>query len=276
MKSRALLIWFLAPFGAGVAFAQSAPPSDPGVVTFHPAASAATITLGDTIESLWPIIAPVNPPAPFTFTRGTHLRIEVPVADVPNATVRWYKGDTPLAEASAVLDLPSVSTADSGGYRAVVIGADGLVKRSTATASVLIDATGPALLNVSTRARLSADQPYILTGFVVQPGASATMVLVRAVGPALAQFGISDPLAAPHLRVRDASGHALASWPGGWPLTLFPANSPAASVGAFPLPAGGKDIESIYTLSPGAYTAEVSSADGGAGTVLLEVYQLPM
>ena len=37
-----------------------------------------------------------------------------------------------------------------------------------------------------------------------------------------------------------------------------------------------KDLERVYLLSPGAYTAKVSSADAGSGTVLLEVYQLPL
>jgi hypothetical protein len=48
-----------------------------------------------------------------------------------------------------------------------------------------------------------------------------------------------------------------------------------AQTGAFPLPAGSKDAALVVTLSPGAYTAQVSGAAGTTGTALVEVYEVP-
>jgi hypothetical protein len=45
--------------------------------------------------------------------------------------------------------------------------------------------------------------------------------------------------------------------------------------GAFALTAGSADSAMVITLPPGAYTAEVSGADGGTGVALVEIYELP-
>jgi len=37
----------------------------------------------------------------------------------------------------------------------------------------------------------------------------------------------------------------------------------------------GQDAALVVTLAPGAYTAQVTGKDGGAGLVLLEVYGVP-
>jgi hypothetical protein len=48
-----------------------------------------------------------------------------------------------------------------------------------------------------------------------------------------------------------------------------------SQAGAFSLAAGSADSAMVLTLPPGAYTAEVSGADGGAGIALVEIYELP-
>jgi hypothetical protein len=47
------------------------------------------------------------------------------------------------------------------------------------------------------------------------------------------------------------------------------------SVGAFTLSSLNSDTALIANLLPGAYTFEVSSASGGTGVVLGEVYEIP-
>jgi hypothetical protein len=89
---------------------------------------------------------------------------------------------------------------------------------------------------------------------------------VRAVGPTLATFGITNALAAPTLTII-GNGPAFA-WTG--------SNEPVVQsistvVGAFPLPAGSKDAALFLTLNPGSYIVEVG---GGAGEVLLEIYHV--
>ena len=121
------------------------------------------------------------------------------------------------------------------------------------------------LRNVSSRMTLTSGQTG-LSGFVVA-GASPRRVLVRAIGPSLAQFGVANAAANPVLTV--LKGGTIRGTNSGWGGT--PALVTAFStVGAFALPATSKDAAIILTLEAGAYTAQIT-ADAG-GEVLLEVY----
>ncbi|MBC7366388.1 MAG: hypothetical protein H7343_06170 [Undibacterium sp.] len=46
-------------------------------------------------------------------------------------------------------------------------------------------------------------------------------------------------------------------------------------MGAFPLPPGSKDAALVVALPAGGYTVQVSGADGGTGTAIVEIYELP-
>lgn len=279
MKSKTFLLFALLCGVPGLALADDGPIA---AITVRPTTTATTITLGDAppLFAQPSLIFPVAlPTAPLTVQRGTHLQIVMPVDGVTNPVVTWYKDGKPLSYTGAVLDIPTVSVADSGGYSANVRDAAGTTTKGSDTANVLVTDKGAALINLSTRARLNAAQPTLLTGFVVQPGPAKALLLVRAIGPALAQFGVTDPLAAPQLTILDSKGHEVARWDSGSVIFIMPpgtSTSTPAQVGAFPLPPGSKDIERTYWLPPGSYTAQVSSADGGSGTVLLEVYQFPL
>jgi len=48
-----------------------------------------------------------------------------------------------------------------------------------------------------------------------------------------------------------------------------------ARTGAFLIPSGTRDAVVMKPFVPGSYTAQVTSADGSAGTVLLEIYEVP-
>ncbi|HEY1109567.1 MAG TPA: hypothetical protein VGE76_13060, partial [Opitutaceae bacterium] len=128
------------------------------------------------------------------------------------------------------------------------------------------------LINVSARGPVTAARPLI-GGFVLH-GQGTRTILIRAVGPALASFGVAGALAAPSLRV--LSGERILASNTGWS-TADPAllRTTAARVGAFPLPEGSRDSALLVTLPAGAYTAQAGTADGAGGTVLLEVYEVP-
>lgn len=126
----------------------------------------------------------------------------------------------------------------------------------------------PRFVNISSRVHLTAGQTAI-AGFVVT-GSTAKKMLVRAVGAGLAEFGVSDPLADPHLTVYDSSRTAIAS-NAGWADDPQIAAADSA-VGAFSLTPGSTDAALVVTLPPGAYTAQVTSRTGGS--VLMEVYDL--
>lgn len=272
MKTR--LLPLLAVLFAAPVFAQTTTTTPVGIVGTA-AATTVTIALGTPVF----FIMPVPPQPPITVIRGAHIQFVVAPSNLPNPVVTWYKDGKLLAATGTTLDIPTATFSDSGSYSASAHDASSTVLTwGSASASVLVTNAGQRLRNVSTRARIDANQPTFLTGFVVEPGPSRTMVLVRAVGPTLTTFGVADALAAPKLRVNDASGREITPYTG--LLSIDGVNYPnvvssAAAVGAFPLPTGGKDVAQLYLLGPGAYTAQVSSADGGSGTALLEIYEVP-
>ena len=112
------------------------------------------------------------------------------------------------------------------------------------------------------------------TGFVVS-GKMSNRVLVRAVGPGLAKFGISEVLRRPVLTiVRSDTGSVVqsnAGWGGSPEIAQV-----SARAGAFALEPASDDAAAFLSLEAGAYVAEVSSAEAGdSGQVLIEVYVLP-
>ncbi len=127
--------------------------------------------------------------------------------------------------------------------------------------------TEAPLLNVAARVNL-AKAGAIQIGFVVG-GAVARRILVRAVGPSLRQFGVTDTLSRPVINIRGQGASFTPAGPG-WPESLGPL---FARVGAFPLPLGSTDAAAVALLEPGTYAAVIGSADAtDAGEVLVEVY----
>ena len=120
------------------------------------------------------------------------------------------------------------------------------------------------LMNISTRATLAAGQ-VLTPGFVVG-GSVIRRVLIRAIGPGLAGFGVATAARSAALTVFNGAGTQIAAnaaWGGDVGLsTIF------AGVGAFALQAGSADAAVLLKLPPGNYTARVT----GVGEVLVEVY----
>ena len=126
------------------------------------------------------------------------------------------------------------------------------------------------LANASSRSSLTAADGVLISGFVIT-GTTNGSLLVRGVGPALTQFGVTGALADPIVSLYDGTGRMVAN-NDNWSATSLV--SSASSVGAFALVAGSKDAALTVTLTPGAYTAQVSGATGSTGGALLEIYEL--
>ncbi len=130
------------------------------------------------------------------------------------------------------------------------------------------------LINVSTRATAGTGDRALVAGFVIS-GNVARRILVRAIGPTLAGFGVAGTLADPKLELF-AAGSATPfatndNWGGDPTLTAA-----FTLVGAFPLPtATSRDSAFVVTLEPGSYSAQVTGVGGTSGEVLLEVYEHP-
>jgi hypothetical protein len=139
------------------------------------------------------------------------------------------------------------------------------------------DATSQALLRSDTPrlANLSVLKPVgngLTAGFVIG-GNSNLKVLVRAIGPSLAMFGVTNFSAAPNLKLSRENGVLIAAnagWSGAPEVS-----SAMATVGAFPLSVTSKDAALLAVLSPGSYIAEISGGGESGRTALLEIYEVP-
>jgi len=126
----------------------------------------------------------------------------------------------------------------------------------------------PRLANVSARNHVGTGGDLLIAGFVVD-GVGPKSVLIRAVGPTLAAFGVQGTLADPKLQI--FQGERLVAENDDWSPSLATA---FGRVGAFSLVAGSLDAALTLTLQPGAYTAQITGVNGGTGEALVEIYEL--
>ncbi len=130
------------------------------------------------------------------------------------------------------------------------------------------------LVNLSVRSQVGVGERILIVGFVID-GSGPSRVLIRAVGPALTQFGVSNALAQPSMAVFRGAQQLKANvgWSsGGISYDLIGA---AKTVAAFSLPLGSADAGLVLTLEPGPYTVQVSGVGSTTGEALAEVYVLP-
>jgi len=137
------------------------------------------------------------------------------------------------------------------------------------------------LLNCSNRSYIRTGGTAF-TGFVIADG-TPRAVLIRAIGPGLGSFGVTDFLKGPQLSIRSAKDSSVIGGSTGWTDNLGKPTDGSIAVrrtstitGAFSLGEGSKDAATILVLGAGAYIAEVRSSEpADSGEVLIEVYLLP-
>jgi hypothetical protein len=129
------------------------------------------------------------------------------------------------------------------------------------------------IVNVSTRGLIGWGEQSLVTGFVVA-GETPKTVLVRGVGPGLADFGATNAAAAVKVALHDASGTIVAQNDGYQNNADLPAlEQLSLETGAFALHQAG-DSALVATVGPGSYTVVLSAGGNGAalGLALAEVY----
>lgn len=131
---------------------------------------------------------------------------------------------------------------------------------------------GADLINLATRAEVLTDRP-VVAGFTIL-GSGTRQVLVRAVGPTLATFGVLGTV--PNPKVRLMQGTSFRAENDDWSLDPNAGFTAAAArqVGAFALPIGSQDSALLITLEAGSYTAIVEPADNRGGIALVEIYDV--
>ena len=128
---------------------------------------------------------------------------------------------------------------------------------------------GSSLLNISTRGNVQTGDNVMIGGFIVA-GNGSQRVLVRAIGPSLALFGVADPLADPTLTLYDSEGTQI-DFNDNWQDNPAQAEIEATMIA----PSDPNESAVLQTLAPGGYTAIVRGAGSATGTGLVEVYVLP-
>jgi uncharacterized delta-60 repeat protein len=138
--------------------------------------------------------------------------------------------------------------------------------------------TPGVVANVSTRLPVGTDGNVLIEGFIVKgPAGSSKKILVRALGPSLAAFGIGDAVANPTLDIFDENNVKVATnndWRNTQVAGLITADQSAeiASSGLAP----GSDLESVIiaNLTPGNFTAVVRGLGNTIGTGVVDAFDV--
>jgi len=157
------------------------------------------------------------------------------------------------------------------GFTALVSGADG----ATGIAIVEVydldppfEVNGPAdLINLSTRGAVGTGDDVLIGGIILR-GDAAQSVVVRAIGPDLADAGVAGALQDPTLDLYDSDGTLIVSnddW----------RSDQEAEISASGLaPNDDRDAAILVTLLPTSYTAIVRGKNDSTGIGLVEFYKL--
>ena len=132
------------------------------------------------------------------------------------------------------------------------------------------------LTNLSTRTEVGGAAGILTAGFVVA-GTGEVTLLIRGVGPTLADFGVPNVVGDPTLVVIRSSDQARVGSNERWgENNAFNLRTTAQIVGAFALRENSLDAALLITLPPGSYTVQMNSGAGGpSGNGLIEIYEVP-
>lgn len=205
------------------------------------------------------------------------LQLFGPTGSPIAANDNWQDLQQPEIEASGIppLDLREsaiIATLVPSAYTAFLTPANGANGVGLVEVYDLNTGAPAKLANISTRGSVQAADNVMIGGFAI--GGSSTnpvKVIIRAVGPSLAQAGIVNPLNNPTLEVFDGNGPRIA-FNDNW----MDDSSQAAELQALGLaPANTAESALVRLFLPGLYTAIVAGRDGGVGIGLIEVYAVP-
>jgi hypothetical protein len=122
-------------------------------------------------------------------------------------------------------------------------------------------------LDISTRLLVESGQHVGIAGFIIT-GNTAKKIIVRALGPTLAQFGVPDVLQDPALDLYDSSNNLIAS------NDNWKSSQQAEIQASGYAPVDNHEAAIVQTLAPGNYTAVVRGVNATVGAALLEVHDL--
>ena len=132
------------------------------------------------------------------------------------------------------------------------------------------------LTNISTRAFVETEDKVVIGGFIVQ-GSGAKRVIIRALGPELTQYGVTEPLRNPTLELYNGNGDLIAS-NNNWVTTIIGGvithNQIRDIMNSGYAPTNALESAIVADLPPGNYTAIMRGVNQTIGVGLIEVYEL--
>jgi uncharacterized delta-60 repeat protein len=182
-------------------------------------------------------------------------------------------GDDPV-QAAAILATGLAPTNDleaaidailnPGAYTAIVRGNNNTTGIGLVEVYDLSQAASSKLANISTRAFVGTGNEIMIAGFILGGNSGNDTVILRGMGPSLANFGVPLPLADPTLELRDSNGAPL-HFNNDWEDHVPPIPPQIA-------PGNPRESVIVATLPPGQYTALLAGLNNGTGVGLVEVY----
>lgn len=209
---------------------------------------------------------------------GVTRPMDDPQLELYNGNTRIFANDNWPANLATTFAAVGAFALNPGSRDAALLqpvsGARSILARGAGAGVVLVEAydtdTGntPRLVNVSARNRVGTGDDILIAGFTIA-GTGPKQVLIRAVGPSLRAFAVTDFLLDPVLEVY--AGGVRLDENDNWSASLAPVFT---SVSAFPFAAGSRDAALVLVLLPGSYTAQVRGVGGTTGESLVELYEL--
>jgi uncharacterized delta-60 repeat protein len=173
-----------------------------------------------------------------------------------------------------------VAALDPGSYTAIVRGTNATTGIAVVqvydlgTASAIGNSGNARVSNIATRGFVNTDDNVMIGGVIIQ--GQPTRVIIRAIGPALAPFGVPDALANPQLELHDATSTIARN--DDWQTTQIGGIITSDQVTEIQTsqlaPTNSREAAIIVTLPPGSYTAIVRGTSNTTGNALVEVYAL--
>lgn len=175
-----------------------------------------------------------------------------------------------MRESAMVADLPA------GNYTAIVRGASSTTGVGLVEVYDLSPDPDSFLANISTRSFVQTTDNVMIGGFIVQ-GTQPKMVIIRAIGPELTQFGVPDVLGNPTLELHNGAGGVIAS-NDDWQNTIIGGiimhDQVQDILNSGRAPTDPRESAIVATLPAGNYTAIVRGVNNSTGVALVEVYDL--
>jgi hypothetical protein len=193
-----------------------------------------------------------------------------------NWKVRASDGTSQQAEVEATTVPPSndlesaiVATLAPGPYTAVLRGKGGTSGIAVIEAYDLDQNAKSKLANIATRGLVGTNENVMIGGFIMGGNGQADgKVVIRAIGPSLAAFGIANVLQDPFLELHNANGTTIQA-NDDWQQTQATEISQTGLA-----PTDVRESAMVTTLPDGNYTAIVRGKNNATGVAVVEVYSL--